>query len=424
MPIAKSLKQENMNTLRFITAGNVDDGKSTLIGRLLYDSDSIHTDQLGLLQKQTKQKGVDIDLSLITDGLRAEREQGITIDVAYKYFSTKKRKFIIADAPGHEQYTRNMITGASNSDLIILLVDARKGITTQTKRHASVGSIMGIKKAIVAINKIDLVNYSESIFNTIKTDFEAIKNELQFDEIIFIPVSALAGDNVVKKSENTPWYSGKPLLETLEGIEVPTAENLVSRFQVQWIIRPKDEKNHDYRGYAGLVLSGNYKVGDVVKIYPSNIETKIIKIERNLEQIEEAKAGDNIVLHFDGNIDISRGDSIVKTEELITEGTNIKTWISWLDTTDLQLGKTYILQHRFRNVRAKILEINQKWNVNDWEFEQTNEIKFNDIAQISIKTNQPLFYDPFLNNPKSGNAILIDETTCTTVGALMFLENE
>ena len=417
MPIAKSLKQENMNTLRFITAGNVDDGKSTLIGRLLYDSDSIHTDQLGLLQKQTKQKGVDIDLSLITDGLRAEREQGITIDVAYKYFSTKKRKFIIADAPGHEQYTRNMITGASNSDLIILLVDARKGITTQTKRHASVGSIMGIKKAIVAINKIDLVNYSESIFNTIKTDFEAIKNELQFDEIIFIPVSALAGDNVVKKSENTPWYSGKPLLETLEGIEVPTAENLVSRFQVQWIIRPKDEKNHDYRGYAGLVLSGNYKVGDVVKIYPSNIETKIIKIERNLEQIEEAKAGDNIVLHFDGNIDISRGDSIVKTEELITEGTNIKTWISWLDTTDLQLGKTYILQHRFRNVRAKILEINQKWNVNDWEFEQTNEIKFNDIAQISIKTNQPLFYDPFLNNPKSGNAILIDETTCTTVGA-------
>lgn len=413
-----------MNTLRFITAGNVDDGKSTLIGRLLYDSDSIHTDQLGLLQKQTKQEGVDIDLSLITDGLRAEREQGITIDVAYKYFSTKKRKFIIADAPGHEQYTRNMITGASNSDLIILLVDARKGITTQTKRHASVGSLMGIKKAIVAINKIDLVNYSETIFNTIKTDFEAIKSQLQFDEIIFIPVSALAGDNVVQKSENTPWYLGKPLLETLEEIEVPTAENLVSRFQVQWIIRPKDEENHDYRGYAGLVLSGNYKVGDVVKIYPSNIETKIIKIERNLEQIEEAKAGDNIVLHFDGNIDISRGDSIVKTEELITEGTNIKTWISWLDTTDLQLGKTYILQHRFRNVRAKILEINQKWNVNDWEFEQTNEIKLNDIAQISIKTNQPLFYDPFLNNPKSGNAILIDETTCTTVGALMFLKSE
>jgi sulfate adenylyltransferase subunit 1 len=410
-----------MNTLRFITAGNVDDGKSTLIGRLLYDSDSIHTDQLGLLQKQTKQEGVDIDLSLITDGLRAEREQGITIDVAYKYFSTKKRKFIIADAPGHEQYTRNMITGASNSDLIILLVDARKGITTQTKRHASVGSLMGIKKAIVAINKIDLVNYSESIYNGIKNDFEAIKSELQFDEIIFIPVSALAGDNIVQKSENTPWYEGKALLETLEEIEVPTAENLVSRFQVQWVIRPKDGENHDYRGYAGLVLSGSYKVNDIVKIFPSNIETRIIKIERNLEQIELAKAGDNIVLHFEDNVDISRGDSVIKADELITEGTNIKTWISWLDTTDLQIGKTYILQHRFRNVRAKVIEINQKWNINDWEFSQTNEIKLNDIAQISIKTNQPLFYDSFLNNPKSGNAILIDETTCTTVGALMFL---
>jgi sulfate adenylyltransferase subunit 1 len=413
-----------MNTLRFITAGNVDDGKSTLIGRLLYDSDSIHTDQLGLLQKQTKQEGVDIDLSLITDGLRAEREQGITIDVAYKYFSTKKRKFIIADAPGHEQYTRNMITGASNSDLIILLVDARKGITTQTKRHASVGSLMGIKKAIVAVNKIDLVNYAETVYSQIKNEFEVIKNELQFDEVIFIPVSALAGDNIVQKSKNTPWYHGKALLETLEEIEVPTTENLVSRFQVQWVIRPKDEENHDYRGYAGLVLSGTYKVGDAVKIFPSTIETKIIKIERNLQSIQEAKAGDNIVLHFGDNIDISRGDSVVKAEEDITEGTTIKTWISWLDTTDLQIGKTYTLQHRFRNVRAKVLQINQKWNVNDWEFAQTNEIKLNDIAQISIKTNQPLFYDSFLNNPKSGNAILIDETTCTTVGALMFLENE
>jgi sulfate adenylyltransferase subunit 1 len=413
-----------MNTLRFITAGNVDDGKSTLIGRLLYDSDSIHTDQLGLLQKQTKQEGLDIDLSLITDGLRAEREQGITIDVAYKYFSTKKRKFIIADAPGHEQYTRNMITGASNSDLIILLVDARKGITTQTKRHASLGSLMGIKKAIVAINKIDLLNYSETIFNDIKNDFESIKSELQFDEIIFIPVSALVGDNIVQKSEKTPWYSGKALLETLEEIDVPTAENLASRFQVQWVIRPKDEENHDYRGYAGLVLSGGYKVNDVVKILPSNIETKIIKIEKNLESIQVAKAGDNIVLHFEGNIDISRGDSVVKIEDLITEGTEIKTWVSWLDTADLQIGKTYTLQHRFRNVRAKVLEIKQKWNVNDWEFVQTNEIKLNDIAQISIKTNQPLFYDSFLNNSKSGNAILIDETTCSTVAALMFLENE
>ncbi len=410
-----------MNTLRFITAGNVDDGKSTLIGRLLYDSDSIHTDQLGVLQKQTKQEGVDIDLSLITDGLRAEREQGITIDVAYKYFSTKKRKFIIADAPGHEQYTRNMITGASNSDLIIILVDARNGITEQTKRHASVGSLMGIKKAIIAINKIDLLNYSQNVFNQIQSDFEAIKKELNYDEVIYIPVSALVGDNIVKKSENTPWYNGKSLLETLESIELATTSKLESRFQVQWVIRPKDEKNHDYRGYAGLVLSGTYRVGDAVTILPARIETKIVKVERNLEEVEKASAGDNVVLHFEKDVDISRGDTIVLSAELPTESNEIKSWISWLDTQPFQLGKTYLLQHRFKNVRVKIQSVDQKWNVNDWEFTKETEIGLNDIAQISLKTNQPLFYDAFEKNPKSGNAILIDETSYTTVGALMFL---
>lgn len=410
-----------MNTLRFITAGNVDDGKSTLIGRLLYDSDSIHTDQLGVLQKQTKQEGVDIDLSLITDGLRAEREQGITIDVAYKYFSTKKRKFIIADAPGHEQYTRNMITGASNSDLIIILVDARKGITEQTKRHASIGSLMGIKKAIIAVNKIDLLNYSENTFKQILSDFEAIKKDLNYDEVTYIPVSALVGDNIVKKSGNTPWYNGKALLEYLESVELSTTEDLASRFQVQWVIRPKDEKNHDYRGYAGLVLSGTYKVGDAVTVLPARIETKIVKVEKNLEEITEAVAGDNVVLHFEKDVDISRGDTIVLSDELPTESNEIKSWISWLDTQPFQLGKTYLLQHRFKNVRVKIQSVDQKWNVNDWEFTNDTEIGLNDIAQISLKTNQPLFYDAFEKNPKSGNAILIDETSYTTVGALMFL---
>lgn len=412
-----------MNTLRFITAGNVDDGKSTLIGRLLYDSDSIHTDQLGVLQKQTKQEGVAIDLSLITDGLRAEREQGITIDVAYKYFSTKKRKFIIADAPGHEQYTRNMITGASNSDLIIILVDARKGITEQTKRHASIGSLMGLKKVIIAVNKIDLLNYSEAVFNQIKADFEAIKSELNYNEISYIPVSALVGDNIVTKSENTSWYQGKALLETLEDIEVETTLNLESRFQVQWVIRPKDEVNHDYRGYAGLVLSGSYKVGDEITILPARITTKIVKIENNLETIDVAKAGDNVVLHFENNIDVSRGDTIVLSNQLPTESNQINTWISWLDNAQLQLGKTYLLQHRFKNVRVKIQSINQKWNINEWQFTPTEEIKLNDIAQITLKTNQPLFFDAFDKNAKSGNAILIDETTFNTVGALMFLEN-
>lgn len=412
-----------MNTLRFITAGNVDDGKSTLIGRLLYDSDSIHTDQLGVLQKQTKQEGVAIDLSLITDGLRAEREQGITIDVAYKYFSTKKRKFIIADAPGHEQYTRNMITGASNSDLIIILVDARKGITEQTKRHASIGSLMGLKKVIIAVNKIDLLNYSEAVFNQIKADFEAIKSELNYNEISYIPVSALVGDNIVTKSENTSWYQGKALLETLEDIEVETTLNLESRFQVQWVIRPKDEVNHDYRGYAGLVLSGSYKVGDEITILPARITTKIVKIENNLETIDVAKAGDNVVLHFENNIDVSRGDTIVLSNQLPTEANQINTWISWLDTAQLQLGKTYLLQHRFKNVRVKVQSIKQKWNINEWQFTPTEEIKLNDIAQITLKTNQPLFFDPFDKNAKSGNAILIDETTFNTVGALMFFEN-
>jgi sulfate adenylyltransferase subunit 1 len=410
-----------MNTLRFITAGNVDDGKSTLIGRLLYDSDSIHTDQLGVLKKQTKQEGVDIDLSLITDGLRAEREQGITIDVAYKYFSTKKRKFIIADAPGHEQYTRNMITGASNSDLIIILVDARKGITEQTKRHASIGSLMGIKKAIIAINKIDLLNYSEATFNQIKADFETIRSELQFNEISYIPVSALVGDNIVTKSQNTDWYQGKALLETLESVELDTTEDLAPRFQVQWVIRPKDEENHDYRGYAGLVLSGTYKVGDVVTILPANISTTIVKIEKKLETITLAKAGDNIVLHFEDNIDISRGDTVVVSDKLPTTSSQIKSWISWLDHSPLQVGKTYLLQHRFKNVRVKIQEVNQKWNINDWEFSNDKDVTLNDIAQISFKTNQPLFYDAFVKNPKSGNAILIDETSNNTIGALMFL---
>lgn len=410
-----------MNTLKFITAGNVDDGKSTLIGRLLYDSDSIHTDQLGVLQKQTKQDDVDIDLSLITDGLRAEREQGITIDVAYKYFSTLKRKFIIADAPGHEQYTRNMITGASNSDLIIILVDARKGITTQTKRHSSLGSLMGIKKAIIAINKIDLVDYSEDVFNDIKAGYEAIKGNLNFDEIIYIPVSALKGDNVVSKSEFTPWYNGDTLLSTLEHIELETGENTSARFQVQWVIRPKDDEYHDYRGYAGKVLTGTYEVGDKVTILPANIETEIVKLEKHTVAINKAVAGDNIVIHLADNIDISRGDSIVKSSDLPQSGNSLSSWVCWLDNQPLQLGKTYLLQHRFKTVRVKVQAINKKWDVNQWLFNEADGIKLNDIAQIAIKTNQPLTYDAFEQNSKSGNAILVDETTYNTVGALMFL---
>lgn len=410
-----------MNTLKFITAGNVDDGKSTLIGRLLYDSNSIHTDQLGVLEKRKSNEEDEIDLSLITDGLRAEREQGITIDVAYKYFSTTKRKFIIADAPGHEQYTRNMITGASNSELIIILVDARKGITAQTKRHASIGSLMGIKKAIIAINKIDLVNYSQEIFESIKTNFQEIQNQLSYDEVSFIPVSALVGDNVVDKSTNTPWYNGKTLLDTLETIEIKTNHHLPARFQVQWVIRPKDDEHHDYRGYAGQILSGSYKIGDAIKVLPSNIESKIVKIERHLKEVEEAFAGENVVIHLENNIDISRGDSIVKVTEELKSTNEPRAWICWLDHTALQQGKTYILQHRFHSVRTKVKAIHKQWDINNWEFIPAEEIKLNDIGQVVLKTNQPLFFDAFEDNISTGNAILIDETTKNTVAALMFL---
>ena len=411
-----------MNTLKFITAGNVDDGKSTLIGRLLYDSNSIHTDQLGVLEKRKSNEDDVIDLSLITDGLRAEREQGITIDVAYKYFSTAKRKFIIADAPGHEQYTRNMITGASNSELIIILVDARKGITSQTKRHASIGSLMGIKKAIIAINKIDLVDYSQDIFETIKNDFQQIQDQLNYDEVTFIPVSALVGDNIVEKSAKTPWYNGETLLHQLETVSIETDKSLAARFQVQWVIRPKDEEHHDYRGYAGQILSGVYKVGDYIKVYPSNIESKIVKIERHLEEVQHAEAGENVVIHLENNIDISRGDTIVKTSEEPQTTNEPKAWICWLDNNALQQGKTYVLQHRFHSVRAKIKTIDQQWDINNWEFIPSEEIKLNDIGQVVLKTNQPLFFDSFKENIHTGNAILIDETTKNTVAALMFID--
>lgn len=412
-----------MDTLKFITAGNVDDGKSTLIGRLLYDSHSIHTDQLGVLQKQSKNisKNSDIDLALVTDGLRAEREQGITIDVAYKYFATDKRKFIIADAPGHEQYTRNMVTGVSNSDLIIILIDARHGVTTQTKRHASIGSLIGLKKAIVAINKMDLEDYSEKIFTQIKNDFEALLPQLNYDEVHYVPISALVGDNIVSLSENTPWYKGQSILSLLETITIASQANLPARFQVQYVIRPQEETLHDYRGYAGLVLSGKYKVGDDITILPANIPTKIVRLERDLTDVNEVIAGENVVIHLADNIDISRGDSFILANDEVLQNNKFTSWICWLDQQNLQLGKPYILQHRFKSTRVKIKAITQRWDVNNWEFIAADQIGLNDIAQIEIQSNQPLVYDVFTDNNQTGNAILIDETTHNTVGALMIL---
>lgn len=411
-----------MQTLKFITAGNVDDGKSTLIGRLLYDSNSISTDHLGVLASKSEIGEDTIDLALITDGLRAEREQGITIDVAYKYFSTPSRKFIIADSPGHQQYTKNMITAASVSDLIIILIDIRKGITEQTKRHASIASLMGIKKVIVAINKIDLVQYSQEQYELVKAEFDVLKQQLDFTEVLYIPISALEGDNIVNHSILTPWYEGKTLLGILETIQIETQLRNVSRFQVQLIIRPQTKEYLDYRGYAGLVLSGQYKVGDRVKILPSDISATIIKLEKNLKEVNQVVTGDNIVMHFDSDIDISRGDTIYLEDQKSPEISNkLTSWISWLDTEDLHLGKTYILKHRFHSVRVKIKSIDRKWDINKLEFHQGDKVSLNDIAQVSLQTSQSLIYDPFIENAKTGNAILVDETSYNTVGALMFL---
>lgn len=411
-----------MQTLKFITAGNVDDGKSTLIGRLLYDSNSISTDHLGVLASKNEIGQDTIDLALITDGLRAEREQGITIDVAYKYFATQKRKFIIADSPGHHQYTRNMITAASVSDLIILLVDIRKGITQQTKRHGLIASLMGIKNVIVALNKIDLENYSENKYNQVKQDFEDLKNQLGFLSVNYIPISALNGDNIVQKSLNTPWYTGKPLLEILETIDIDKQDQNNARFQVQLIIRPQTLEHLDYRGYAGAVLSGEYKMGDSVRILPSNLTANIIKIEKDLALVDKVVATDNIILHFDSDLDISRGDTIyVDNQKAPLISNTISSWLSWLDTQELQLGKTYILQHRFHSVRVKVTAIEKKWDINTLEFLDSSKVELNDIAKVSLQTNQALHFDSFLDNPKTGNAILIDETSFNTVGALMFL---
>lgn len=411
-----------MQTLKFITAGNVDDGKSTLIGRLLYDSDSISTDHLGVLLSQSEIGHDSIDLAKITDGLRAEREQGITIDVAYKYFATKTRKFIIADSPGHQQYTKNMITGASVSDLIIILIDVRKGITEQTKRHACIANLMGIKKVIVAVNKMDLVEYESKDFYQIKQQFELLSKEFDFDQIIYIPISALHGDNIVNTSEAMPWFKSNSLLQELNQVEIQNQDQNQSRFQVQLVIRPQTPQYIDYRGYAGLVLSGRYQKGDQVIILPSKIKAKITRIEKNLQQVDSASAGDNVVLHFDSDIDISRGDMIyIENQNPPSSNTRLKSWISWLDSEALQLGKTYLLQHRFHQVRVKINQIDTKLDINNLNFLQADELKLNDIAQVSLQSNQSLHYDSFSKNPKTGNAILIDETTFNTVGALMFM---
>jgi len=412
-----------MDILRFITAGSVDDGKSTLIGRLLYDSKNILADHLEAIEKSTKNKdNGEIDLALLTDGLRAEREQGITIDVAYRYFSTDKRKFIIADAPGHVQYTRNMITGASNVDLAIVLIDARHGVVEQTRRHSIIASLLGIPHVVVAVNKIDLVNYSQDVYNNIVIEYSKLAQQLGIQNVTYFPLSALNGDNIVEKSLQTPWYEGKPLLEFLEEVEIENAVNHTdTRFQVQYVIRPQTEALHDYRGYAGKITSGIYKKGDKVKVLPAGIETTIDKIEIAGKEVEEAFAPQSVTLLLTDDIDISRGDSIIKTTEAITPNNEADVLFCWLDDKPLQKGNKYLLQHNNRSVRTVIKNLEYKIDVNSLEhIEDVQQVKLNEIVRASIKTAAPIVFDSYKKNRSNGAAILIDETSNATVAAVLF----
>ncbi len=410
-----------MNILRFITAGNVDDGKSTLIGRLLYDSKSILADQLEALEQQSKNKNDDgIDLAILTDGLRAEREQGITIDVAYRYFATPKRKFIIADAPGHTQYTRNMITGASNSQLIIILVDARNGVTEQTRRHSIIASLLNIPEVVVAVNKMDLVGYAEDTFENIKREYETVAKRLGLKSVHYFPISAFVGDNIVNTTEAMPWYKGTSLLDFLETIEISQNSYKEPRFQVQYVIRPQTEALHDYRGYAGEIISGTYRKGDAIVVLPEGISTKISKIERNGEEVAEAKAGEPVVMHIEDDIDISRGDYFASEEAEPTQSQEIEAIVCWMDKRALKEGNKYLLQQRSRLVKVVVKEIAYKIDVNTLDQEEEVEsVKLNEIAKIRIKAAAPLVYDVFADNPPMGSAILIDETSNATVGAVM-----
>ena len=411
-----------MNILRFITAGSVDDGKSTLIGRLLYDSKSILADQLEVLEQQSKNKNEDgVDLAILTDGLRAEREQGITIDVAYRYFSTPKRKFIIADAPGHIQYTRNMITGASNSDLIIILVDARNRVTEQTRRHSIIASLLNISEVVVAVNKMDLVGYSEDVFSAIKKEYEQIAQRLGLKSVHYFPISAFVGDNIVNTTQAMPWYKGSSLLDFLEAVEINKNSYQKPRFQVQYVIRPQTEALHDYRGYAGEIISGIYHKGDPIVILPGGASTTISKIERNGEEVAQAQAGDPVVIHIEDDIDISRGDYFVNEDfDKPSESQEAEAIVCWMDKRSLQEGNKYILQQRSRLVKVIVKEITYKIDVNTLEQQADVEsIKLNEIAKIRIKAATPLVYDSFTENPPMGSAILIDETSNATVGALM-----
>ncbi len=407
-----------MDLLRFLTAGNVDDGKSTLIGRLLFDSDSVSTDILQAIEKTSKGKNhTGIDLSLLTDGLRAEREQGITIDVAYKYFTTDKRKFIIADTPGHVQYTRNMVTGASNSNLAIILIDARNGITEQTSRHSIIASLFGIQHLAVCVNKIDLMDYSQKVFDDIVSSYKRFAKKLNVKDITFIPVSAKFGDNVVVRSEKMPWYKGRTLLEHLETVEVASDINFSSaRFPVQYVIRPQEDKLHDYRGYAGKVVSGIFKKGDSIEVFPAGLKSKIREIEIAGKQAEEAFAPQSVVIHLEDDIDISRGDMIAIKDDSLQVAQDIEATVCWMSERPLNAGAKLLIRHHGKTVKASVRDVLHKIDVSSLDQLEDKSVKLNEIARIQLRTASPISIDGFAANRANASFILVDENTNETVG--------
>jgi sulfate adenylyltransferase subunit 1 len=414
----------DMELLRFTTAGSVDDGKSTLIGRLLYDNKSIFADQYAAIKATSEQRGEDyVNLALLTDGLRAEREQGITIDVAYRYFATPARKFIIADTPGHIQYTRNMVTGASTANLAIILVDARKGIVEQTCRHAIIASLLRIPHVVVCVNKMDLVDFREEVFDEIRREFEKFASRLDRIDVRFVPISALAGDNVVDRSTNMGWYDGPTLLHLLETIPISKDLNTVdARFPVQYVIRPQCAEFPDYRGYAGRVAGGVFRPGDRVRVLPSGLETRVASVDGWQETFDETMAPESVTLTLEDELDISRGDMIVGDGDEPQVSQDIEAMVCWMGDKPLQPGAKYVVRHTTREARAMVRDILYKLDITNLERDETStSLGPNDIARITLRTTQPLVFDSYSRNRATGSLILIDEATNNTVGAAMIV---
>ncbi|MAT55356.1 MAG: sulfate adenylyltransferase subunit CysN [Saprospirales bacterium] len=417
-----SKTQHNTELLRFTTAGSVDDGKSTLIGRLLYDSKSIFEDQLEAVKTATARRGEEgVNLALLTDGLKAEREQGITIDVAYRYFATPRRKFIIADTPGHTQYTRNMVTGASTANVALVLIDARNGVIEQTRRHAIIASLLQIPHLVICINKMDLVDYNQEVYESIRDDFEQFAAKLDVHDVTFIPISALKGDNVVERSQNMTWYEGPTLLYYLENVHIGSDHNFIDcRFPVQFVIRPNTDEFHDYRGYAGRVAGGVFRKGDKVLLLPSGFTSTIAKIDTSDGEVEEIFPPMSATILLEDDLDLSRGDMIVRENNRPEVTQDLDLMVCWFNERPMQLRGKYTIMHTTRQVRCLVKDIQYKMDVNTLHRDLDDKvIGMNDIARITIRTTQPLFVDSYRKNRITGSVILIDEGTNETVGAGM-----